>query len=565
MDGEEKALEETESLSTETPGTERELAVESGTRTPQFVSNCSSGRTQQDRYITLACHNLERVVLFKGTESSPYNELKRLYFQTYSVVERQLELEPTSEIFVEEEMPAFELLDKDFDVFFEDFSSSDVKDGSFIQVREWLLKTADEIQEVLLQKKIEQMGAGPPPAAQADPADNPASWPLPPGVTQSMSGLSASIIRTMSSPMLKLSRSLTTQMSRTATRVASGVRALPELPSSYLGPARLRGTVWQALDDPVSSDAAACLTLFIGATIVLSTARLLTWSIPPFYNRADGIGGWFIVETAFAAVFSLELLARMWSSPSRREFWTDPFNIIDIVAVVPYYAELPLVLNSKHVPEVIPMLGLLRLFRLLKLSRGSVKIFTQTMLSSMRLLYMLLFVVLLGTLVFSTLMYYVERGEWNPILGAYVRRERFLCPVDSEPEESCAPGSCVFSGSGDAKSHMRVYSWRRSDRCVRESARGPYISIWDTMWFVMQTITTVGFGNDTPIGHGGKALAAGIIVFGLLAVSLPVTVIGANFSRTYARHQRAAAAREMQSRFSNMSWLQRFTHRLIYS
>lgn len=74
----------------------------------------------------------------------------------------------------------------------------------------------------------------------------------------------------------------------------------------------------------------------------------------------------FTFEAISVAFFTLELLTRFWVSDrsahevkvSRRTFWSNSYNLIDIVATVPFY--LSFVLNID--------LRLLRLFRVFKIN-----------------------------------------------------------------------------------------------------------------------------------------------------------------------------------------------------
>ena len=53
----------------------------------------------------------------------------------FQELEKQLDLEPTLPEYAEEEMPAFELLDTEYSIFYEGFSSKEIPDGGFIRVR----------------------------------------------------------------------------------------------------------------------------------------------------------------------------------------------------------------------------------------------------------------------------------------------------------------------------------------------------------------------------------------------------------------------------------------------
>ena len=49
-------------------------------------------------------------------------------------------------------------------------------------------------------------------------------------------------------------------------------------------------------------------------------------------------------------------------------------------------------------------------------------------------------------------------------------------------------------------------------------------------WFSLVSITTVGYGDVVPTQPLGKILAAIVMIFGILVIALPITVIGSNFS-----------------------------------
>ncbi|KAF5317647.1 hypothetical protein D9619_012557 [Psilocybe cf. subviscida] len=87
--------------------------------------------------------------------------------------------------------------------------------------------------------------------------------------------------------------------------------------------------------------------------------------------------------------------------------------------------------------------------------------------------------------VFSTLLYFAERGTWDELLGTFVN-------VDGDPTQ--------------------------------------FSSIPAAAWFVLVTITTVGYGEITPRSFLGRLITLPILVFGLLLITLPSFVLGREFS-----------------------------------
>ena len=59
----------------------------------------------------------------------------------------------------------------------------------------------------------------------------------------------------------------------------------------------------------------------------------------PWNNELKGFP-FFIVESICIAFFTLELILRLFSCPSIRIFCKTPLNIVDIVAILPFYTSL---------------------------------------------------------------------------------------------------------------------------------------------------------------------------------------------------------------------------------
>jgi len=99
------------------------------------------------------------------------------------------------------------------------------------------------------------------------------------------------------------------------------------------------------------------------------------------------------------------------------------------------------------------------------------------------------FVVMVLT-VFSTLLYFAERGSWDAVLETFVN-------ADGDPTQ--------------------------------------FSSIPAAAWFVLVTITTVGYGEITPRSFLGRLVTVPILVFGLLLITLPSFVLGREFSLVWEK------------------------------
>ena len=70
----------------------------------------------------------------------------------------------------------------------------------------------------------------------------------------------------------------------------------------------------------------------------------------------------------------------------------------------------------------------------------------------------------------------------------------------------------------------------------------PYVNIPISMYWVVVTMTTTGYGDLYPTSTGGRIISILVVYMGIIAIALPITVIGTNFTREYD------AYREMERR-----------------
>ncbi|XP_026838060.1 potassium voltage-gated channel protein Shaker isoform X4 [Drosophila erecta] len=288
--------------------------------------------------------------------------------------------------------------------------------------------------------------------------------------------------------------------------------------------------VWLLFEYPESSQAARVVAIISVFVILLSIVIFCLETLPEFkhykvFNTTtngtkieedevpDITDPFFLIETLCIIWFTFELTVRFLACPNKLNFCRDVMNVIDIIAIIPYFITLATVvaeeedtLNLPKAPvspqdkssnqamslAILRVIRLVRVFRIFKLSRHSkgLQILGRTLKASMRELGLLIFFLFIGVVLFSSAVYFAEAGS----------------------------DSSFFK------------------------------SIPDGFWWAVVTMTTVGYGDMRPVGVWGKIVGSLCAIAGVLTIALPVPVIVSNFNYFYHRE---TDQEEMQSQNFN--------------
>ncbi|XP_016853978.1 potassium voltage-gated channel subfamily G member 4 [Anolis carolinensis] len=256
----------------------------------------------------------------------------------------------------------------------------------------------------------------------------------------------------------------------------------------------------------------ACLSILFVATTTIS----LCVSTMPDLREAEDRGECsqkcyyiFIVETICVAWFSLEFCLRFIQAKSKCQFFKGPLNIIDFMAISPYYASL-IVLDDEtaegeekpsgnsyleKVGLVLRVLRALRILYVMRLARHSLGLQTLglTVRRSAREFGLLLLFLGVSVTLFSPLVYLAE-NESGKILE--------------------------------------------------------FTSIPASYWWAIISMTTVGYGDMVPRSVPGQMVALSSILSGILIMSFPATSIFHTFSHSYSELRKEQE--RLQSRIRRM-------------
>jgi voltage-gated potassium channel len=180
-----------------------------------------------------------------------------------------------------------------------------------------------------------------------------------------------------------------------------------------------------------------------------------------------------VFEWIFTVVFTIEFVTRLVVVKSKRRYLFSFFGIVDLLSILPTYMEL-FIAGSGHF-IIIRILRLLRMFRVLKMAQhvGDAYILINALKASRPKIAVFIFGLFSVVSIQGTLMYIIESD-----------------------------------GNGSQ-----------------------FTSIPQSIYWAIVTITTVGYGDITPVTVLGKMLASVIMVTGFAIIAVPTGIVTAELHR----------------------------------
>ena len=171
-----------------------------------------------------------------------------------------------------------------------------------------------------------------------------------------------------------------------------------------------REAINQTLNEPSYSPLAMIISNVVMISIVISTVSFVVSSMPAFQDEGSK-AALAVVEVVVVGIFTVEYVCRFAVYPgSRCAFVVSPMNMIDLVAILPFYVEK--LSGGGEKMAVLRVLRVVRIFRVFKLMSKSkmaesLQMFVQTLQKSVDALKMLC-VLGLGLALASTLFWRVR-------------------------------------------------------------------------------------------------------------------------------------------------------------
>ncbi|SFN92086.1 voltage-gated potassium channel [Bizionia echini] len=208
--------------------------------------------------------------------------------------------------------------------------------------------------------------------------------------------------------------------------------------------------------------------IFIQVLILVSIVTFTVETIPDLDPSTRLVLN--VVEVFSVVVFTIEYVLRIYVADSKPKFIFSFFGIIDLLAILPFYLSFGVDLRSLRA------LRFLRLFRILKLVRynRAMNHFTTAIKSAKEEILLFLFITLILIYFAAVGIYYFENA--------------------AQPEH--------------------------------------FSSIFDSLWWAIVTLTTVGYGDVYPITVGGKVFTFFILLIGLGIVAIPTGIISSALTKS---------------------------------
>lgn len=231
--------------------------------------------------------------------------------------------------------------------------------------------------------------------------------------------------------------------------------------------------------------ASRIVDLSLAALIVINVVAAVLQTVEALYSAWRP---WFdAIEVASVAVFTVEYMLRIWSCTSqsgferpvagRLRFALTPLMVVDLVAIGPAYVAGLGGLDLRMLRAI----RLFRLLRVLKIARysESLQLLGRVLVAKRGELVVTLCAGAVLLLIASSLMYYAEN--------------------EAQPDQ--------------------------------------FASIPAAMWWGVETLTTVGYGDVIPTTRIGKALGSAIALLGIGLFALPAGILGSGFVEELQRRR----------------------------
>lgn len=209
--------------------------------------------------------------------------------------------------------------------------------------------------------------------------------------------------------------------------------------------------------------------LYLLALILFSLMILMIESLPNLSRTTFLV--FYCCEWILSIIFVAEYLLRIYVSPKPLKYILSPWGIIDLLSILPVL--LLAFTNSIHYFRIIRLLRIIRIFKIFRINKFTREAYSlyHSLIASIYKISVFMFFVVILAIIMGGLMFMVEGKESG---------------FDSIPE---------------------------------------------SIYWAIVTITTVGFGDITPISDLGKFIASIMMLLGYAIIAVPTGIVSVEMFR----------------------------------
>ena len=235
----------------------------------------------------------------------------------------------------------------------------------------------------------------------------------------------------------------------------------------------------------MESDAGVCSLIYLTISSVMVLASVVTACIvtmPSVRASRDTHGYqdlYFYIEFIMNIIFCIEYVLRLAASPKKFEFLTSGLNIIDLLAFLPFFIVLGTYPSKIHEMTSLKIARIVRIVRIIRLSTKSNTMGTVVNILQncfLDILTMCMYI-LLTSVFWASMVYYAEMAETNTL----------------------------------------------------------FKSIPDSMWWAIQTVLTIGYGDIIPKTAIGKTIGSAVTVLAAFTLTVPLLSLGGKLLNLYSK------------------------------
>jgi len=269
----------------------------------------------------------------------------------------------------------------------------------------------------------------------------------------------------------------------------------------------LRKYLWNLTEYPETSRAAQIFAFLSLSVVILSTVTFVLSTTPQLAPEVDlklfeetyldngtvisekierweeGILVLNVLDEFIMWFFTIEYLVRFICSPNKLKFVTAPLNVVDLLAILPYFVsrivrmdQLQDTVLMGRAGKVLRLVRVMRILRVFKLVRHFTGL--QSLLSTLQQAYqelgLLMLLLTVTVITISSLIYFAEKED-------------------------------------------RDKSW----------------TFMESFWFGLMALTSVGNGEKKPNSNIGKFIGCTCAILGVFILALPVPIVLNSFSANY--------------------------------